>query len=439
MASDFKLTRPPRVRRIQTVAVLLLVLAGFVNFLDRGSLGIANTTIRADLGFSATTIGALLSIFSLAYAFAQLPVGLLLDRLGTRTMLSGAMLLWSLTQTATGWVIGFRSFVLARISLAMGEAPFVVSSVKTVRDWFAIPDRATPMGIVNTATPLGQALAPLILTVIMLNFGWRGMFILIGLPGLVLAVAWFALYRDRKDVLLDAGEAAYLDSSAADPNAPGQGPSISLAGWARLFRLRTIWGMMIGFGGVNYTAWLYISWMPGYFEAGRHVSIAATGKIATIPFFCGSLGMFLSGWIADRMVRAGMRPLKAHKTLLITGMTCSALCTFSLIHVPNLPGAVAMVSAALFFIYLAGNSGWGLVHAMAPASMVASVAAIQNFGSFICASFAPVVVGWLLDRTHSFHIALTICALVTLLGALSYLLVVKDPIQAGEAAAITVQ
>jgi cyanate permease len=76
---------------------------------------------------------------------------------------------------------------------------------------------------------------------------------------------------------------------------------------------------------------------------------------------------------------------------------------------------------------------------MAPASMVASVAAIQNFGSFICASFAPVVVGWLLDRTHSFHIALTICALVTLLGALSYLLVVKDPIQAGEAAAITVQ
>lgn len=425
---------------MQVTAVLLLLLAGFVNFLDRGSLGIANTTIRADLGFSGTRIGALLSIFSLAYAFAQLPIGLMLDRFGTRAMLSGAMLLWSLTQAATGWVVGFRSFVTARIGLAVGEAPFVVSSVKTVRDWFAAPDRATPMGIVNSATPLGQALAPPLLTVIMLNFGWRGMFMIIGLPGLALSIAWFLLYRDRKEIPLDSEEAAYFETAPPSEASPGERMGISFSDWGRLFRLRTMWGMMLGFGGINYTAWLYISWMPGYFEAERHVSIANTGKIATIPFLCGAVGMSLSGWIADRLVRSGLPPPKVHKTLLIVGMTCSALCTLSLIRVPGVVGAVAAVSAALFFIYLAGNSGWGLVHAMAPASMVASVGAIQNFGSFICASVAPFLVGWLLDKTHSFHIALAICALVTLSGAACYLLVVKEPIPSTtEPAAIALQ
>src|ERR1039457_1759071 len=80
------------------------------------------------------------------------------------------------------------------------------------------------------------------------------------------------------------------------------------------------------------------------------------------------------------------------------------------------------------FTYLAGNSCWCLVHAIAPSGVVASVAAIQNFGSFVCASFAPVITGWLLDRTHSFHLTLVICSMMSILGALSYLLIVKDPI-----------
>jgi cyanate permease len=85
---------------------------------------------------------------------------------------------------------------------------------------------------------------------------------------------------------------------------------------------------------------------------------------------------------------------------------------------------------ALFFTYLAGNSGWGLVQSIAPSGIVASVGTIQNFGSFVCASFAPVLTGWLLDRTHSFHLTLVICSMVSILGALSYLLIVKDPIPA---------
>ena len=66
--------------------------------------------------------------------------------------------------------------------------------------------------------------------------------------------------------------------------------------------------MMLGFGGINYTAWLYMSWMPNYLESAHHVSIGATGAIAIIPFFCGGVGMFTGGVIGDFSCAAACRP-----------------------------------------------------------------------------------------------------------------------------------
>jgi sugar phosphate permease len=428
MASQSTPHKPRRIARIQIFAVSILSVAGVINYIDRGSLAIANTTIRADLGISATRMGVLLSVFSLSYAISQLPMGILLDRFGERIVLGAGMFLWSVTQAATGLIRGFASFFVARVGLAAGESPFVVSAVKSVNDWFDVRDRATPMGIVNSATTFGQAIAPPILTVTMLAFGWRGMFMLIGVPGVLLSIAWYALYRDRKDVSLDAAERAYLEASRVRSKTSG----ISFAQWIGLFRLRTVWGMMLGFGGINYTVWLYMSWMPNYLEAEHHASIASTGMIAAIPFTCGAVGMMLSGIVADFLVRHRVPPMRAHRALLLTGMTASAISTLLVPYISSATGAAFGIGMALFFTYFAGNSGWGLVQSIAPSGIVASVATIQNFGSFVFASFAPVITGWLLDRTHSFHLTLVICAMVSILGALSYLLIVKDPIQINE-------
>jgi sugar phosphate permease len=428
MASDSRPHKPRRIARIQIFAVFILSVAGVINYIDRGSLAIANTTIRADLGMSATRMGVLLSVFSLAYAISQLPMGILLDRVGERIVLGAGMFLWSATQAATGLVRGFGSFFAARVGLAIGESPFVVSAVKSVHDWFDVRDRATPMGIVNSCTTMGQAIAPPILTVAMLALGWRGMFMLIGLPGMLLSIAWLFFYRDRKGVDFNEAERAYLENSIIASKAD-KATGISFAEWASLFRLRTVWGMMLGFGGVNYSVWLYMSWMPNYLEAAHHVSIAVTGWIAIIPFSGGAVGMMLSGILADFLVRRGVPPIKTHRTILLSGMTCSALSTFLVPHIESAMGAAFGIGMALFFTYLAGNSCWGLVQSIAPARIVASVATIQNFGSFIIASFAPILTGWLLDRTHSFNITLAVCGMVAILGALIYLFVVKEPIQ----------
>jgi sugar phosphate permease len=371
-------------------------------------------------------MGVLLSIFSMSYAISQLPMGVLLDRFGERIVLGAGMFLWSATQVATGLIGGFRSFVLARIGLGLGESPYVVASVKTMNDWFDVRDRATPTGIFNSSTAFGQAMAPPILTVAMLTFGWRGMFMFIGIPGILLSLVWYRFYRDRRTVELNDAERAYLEASGPRDKVA----RVSLKQWLALFKLRTMWGMMIGFGGVNYTAWLYMSWMPNYLEAEHHVSVRTTGIIAVIPFFLGGVGMLLSGFLGDFLVRRGMEPIRTHRTILVFGMTCSGLSTLLVPYIHGATAAACGIGMALFFIYLAGNSGWGLVQSIAPRGIVASVGTIQNFGSFVFASMAPILTGWLLDRTHSFNLTLTICCLVTIGCAMSYVFVVKDPITA---------
>jgi MFS family permease len=425
--------KPRRIRRIQFTTLSFLMLAGIVNFLDRSSLSIANTTIRAELHLSGTQIGALLSAFSFAYGLAQLPTGPLLDRFGTRSILGAAMGVWSLAQMATGIVRGFGSFILLRVGLGLGEAPFLPAGVKAVNDWFAVEDRGRAMSAVNMSSTLGLAIAPPLLTAIMLAFGWRRMFLIIGGLGLALAAAWYPLNHDRADARLTEKEADYLADGRDIGGHAANG--ISLAEWLGLFRLRTVWGMMLGFGGINYTAWLYLAWLPGYLQTARHVTLARSGWLAAIPFLAGSLGMAVNGVVADRLVRSTRAQvstqalMRSRKLLIVSGMGCSAACTFVVTHAATAGGAVFAISMALFFIHFAGTSGWGLVQVASPAGIVASVGAIQNFGSFVCASIAPVLTGFILDHTHSFTLALTICGSVTVAGALSYIFIVKEPIR----------
>jgi sugar phosphate permease len=423
MGSNMAQSKPARIRRMRSLSVSFLFLAGIVNYLDRSSFSIANTTIRGDLGLSGTQIGALLSAFSLAYGIAQLPIGLMLDRLGSRVILAVGMFVWSLAQMATGLVSSFAGFMVTRVSLGVGEAPMMPCGVKVMNDWFSVRDRGLPTGMLTASNTLGITLAPPVLTAIMLSFGWRAMFVSIGVFTLLLSLGWYPLYRDRNRVTLTVAEAESMGLEVERPPT-----EMSLHRWKRLFRLRTVWGMMLGFGGVNYTTWLYLSWLPGYLQAERHLTIARTGWVAVIPYLFGTFGSVASGAVANRLIRRGAGPIGASKILLIGGMFCSALSTLGVAYAPTATTAVACVSLAIFFIYFGGNAGWGLAQAMAPTHMVGSISAIQNFGSFVCASLAPIITGWLLDHTHSFRIALMICSLATTLGALSYWFIVKDRI-----------
>lgn len=414
--------KPARIRRVQNVTLVLLFIAGIVNFLDRSSLSVAGEAIRGDLGLSATEFGVLLSAFSLSYGFAQLPSGMLLDRFGPCIVLGAGLIFWSLMQALTGMVNSFSHFILLRIGLGIGEAPFMPAGVKSINDWYVQKERGTAVGIFNSSTVLGQAIAPPALVLMQIAWGWRTMFVVIGLAGIVVGLCWYAWYRNRAQFDLQQDERLYLA-------APVQArPTLNFSEWLGLFKRRTTWGMILGFSGVNYTGWLYIAWLPGYLQAQQGLSLAKTGWVAAIPFLAAAVGMWVNGIVVDALARRGYDLAKTRKTAIVVGLLLSALGTLLVVQSSSPAQAVAFISMALFCVHFAGTSAWGLVQVLVSEQKVASVAAIQNFGSFVFASFAPVVTGWVVDTTHSFNLALVIAACVTFTGALCYFFIVKDPI-----------
>jgi len=418
------LQRPARIKRIQTTAMILLFLAAIINYLDRSSLSVANQTIRGDLGLSGTEIGVLLSAFSLAYGIAQLPCGLLLDRKGPRIMLGVGMFIWSCFQAMAGLVQNFTQFILVRIGLGIGEAPMNPCGVKVINDWFNIRHRGMPMGFFNAASMIGLAVSPPILAAMMLTMGWRSMFVVIGVLGIVLSLGWYTLYRNRKNGTLTQEELEYLNSGSV----VSKKETLSLKEWGSLLKNRTMWGMMIGFSGINYTAWLYIAWLPGYLQTTYNLDLKSTGWMTAVPFLFGAAGMLLNGYVVDALVNRGLQPVKTRKVCIVSGMVLSALFTAMVPYTTDTWTAVLLIGMALFCIHFAGTSCWGLIHCSVTARMTASVGSIQNFASFVFASFAPILTGWILDKTGSFSMALSVCAVVTLIGALSYMFIVRDPI-----------
>ncbi|MDU5731408.1 MAG: MFS transporter [Citrobacter freundii] len=402
--------RSSRIKRIQTTAMILLFFAAVINYLDRSSLSVANLTIREELGLSATQIGVLLSVFSLAYGIAQLPCGPLLDRKGPRIMLGLGMFFWSLFQAMSGMV--------------HTEAPMNPCGVKVINDWFNIKERGRPMGLFNAASTIGVAISPPILAAMMLVMGWRWMFITIGVLGIFLAIGWYMLYRNREQIELSATEQAYLNAGSVN----ARRDPLSFAEWRSLFRNRTMWGMMLGFSGINYTAWLYLAWLPGYLQTSYNLDLKSTGLMAAIPFLFGAAGMLINGFVTDWLVKGGMAPIKSRKICIIAGMFCSAAFTFVVPQATTSMAAVLLIGMALFCIHFAGTSCWGLIHVAVASRMTASVGSIQNFASFICASFAPIVTGFIVDTTNSFRLALIICGCVTMVGALAYIFLVRQPI-----------
>ncbi len=391
----------------------LLFAAGLVNFFDRTALSIANTNVRADMHISATGMGWLLAAFSFAYGTAQLPLVAILQRGSTRNLFGLGLCVWSAAQGLTGLVRGMPAFLALRMLLGIGESPFYPCGIGIVREQFPEQERGRATAAMSMSQTLGLAAAPPILTGLLLHFGWRWMFAGLGAAGLVVAAAWWSVYRPHS-----------VTAPLALPNAT---PRLC----RRLLRSRTVWGMMVGFSGINYTNWLYTAWLPGYLREARHVSLTRTGWLAAIPFLAGAAGMLLSGASSDVLRKRGAPLVHVHRANLVSGMVLSAASTFFVARSASTGAAVAFISAALFFIHFAGTSGWGYVQTIAPEGWAASVGALQNFASFLVASIAPVLTGWLLDRTHSFTLALVACTCVTLLGAVSYA-TLAAPAEAGQ-------
>ena len=422
-------------KKYQVITVSLLLVIGIINYVDRSALSIANTSIQRDMGITPSQMGILLSAFSLAYAFSQLPLGMIIDRLGSKISLGAALLGWSVAQTASGLINSFSAFIGLRVVLGIGEAPMFPSAAKALAEWFEAEKRGTPTGIVLSSTCIGPCLAPPLLTLLMITWGWRGMFIVTGVFGILVAVCWFAFYKSKARYLaeLPAEERERLLATQAhkQPVASAR-PSLraQLAAWAELFRHKSTWGAVLGFMGVIYMLWLHLTWLPGYFEREHGLSLYQTAWVVSLAYVFGALGTIVAGRICDRLVKNGASVLGSRKRVVVTALFAAAAFTVPLSFGSGFMLSVALLCCALFSVNMASSTAWMIANTVVDSQRVASFGSIQNFGGYLAGSVAPIVTGFSIQQTGSFASAFLISAAVAAVAAMAYVLLLKQPVSA---------
>jgi sugar phosphate permease len=413
------------------IPVILLFVIGAVNILDRSTLAIGNSHIRADLNLSAGEMGLLLSAFSWAYAFSQLPLGALLDRTGARRVLGIGLFIWSIAQVFGGLSTSFRNFVASRILLGVAESPTYPAGAKVIAEYFPRQRRGKPTAVFLASTTLAPAITPPLLTWLMLAFGWRQMFVIMGVTGILVSLLWMLYCRSKAGIspAEAAHDASLSDAEAADDASPAK---LSWADFRHLFAQATTWGMMIGFGGVIYLVWFYLTWLPGYLEHERHLAIGTTGWVLSIPYVFACFGGLLSGYVGDKLMQRGLTPVNSRKWMIAIALVVSAGFTFLAARAESATLAVGYLCVVMFFLYVASSGAWTLVNVVVPKRMIASVGALQNFGGYFGGSFAPIVTGYTLQYTNSLNNAFVVAAMVGVLGAAAYVLLVRKQITGRE-------
>ncbi len=194
---DAALSAPPKKRTRARYVVLALIAVGtMINYLDRSLLAVAAPSMSQDLALGAATMGVLFSAFSWSYALAQIPGGMFLDRFGVRLTYALSVGVWSVFTALQGAATGLISLIVYRLGLGAAEAPCFPANSRILVSWFPQQERARANSVYSVGMYFGIAFLSPVLFWVTGTFGWRALFIIAGVIGVLFALLWWQVYRD---------------------------------------------------------------------------------------------------------------------------------------------------------------------------------------------------------------------------------------------------
>lgn len=402
----------------------LLTLGTLINYLDRTVVSVAAPSMAAELGLGPATMGLVFSAFSWTYAAAQIPGGLLLDRIGVRLTYALSVTLWSACTLIQGMVSGTAALFGCRLGLGIAESPAYPCNSRILTSWFPQAERARATSVYCIGQYFGLAFLSPLLFWITSTYGWRVLFIAVGSLGVGFGILWWRLYRDPADSRrVNQAELNYI---AAGGGLAGRMAPVRFS-WANigfLLRQRQIAGAAIGQFAGNSTLVFFLTWFPTYLATERHMGWIKVGFFAVLPFIAASVGVLCAGALSDYLLKRTGSANLARKLPIIGGLLLAS--TIVLANVLDNDVAVILVMSIAFFGQGTGNLGWTLISDVAPKELIGLTGGVFNLCANLAGIVTPVVIGLIVGATGSFAWALAFIAVVALIGALSYLFIIGD-------------
>src|SRR5437879_5790936 len=409
--SGFKKMDLPNVSKKHRWSIVgLLFTASLINYLDRAAISFALPLISRDFHLLPTTKGLLLSSFFWSYALMQMPIGWCADRLNLRWLYAGAFALWSLAQGLTGLAESLAMLVGFRILLGVGESIYLPGGSKIVSLLFSDKDRGLPSGLFDFGTRTGLVLEGILVPWLLVRYGWRHTFLLLGLTALVWLIPWFLIFPRRM-------------RSVSNGLSSAQSTTSSGTLWRALAN-RNLLGICLGFFCFDYYWYVLVTWLPDYLVTVRHFSIVQAGFYASVAFFTFGLAEPIGGWIADSLIRRGWNETWTRKGI-VTMAFFTGLFLVAALRVADARTAVGLLIGASLVVLSTGNL-LVILQSCAPPERAGIWTGAENFAGNLAGIIAPLAIGLLIRRSGSYVPGFELASIVLLVGLPAYWFVVGE-------------
>jgi ACS family glucarate transporter-like MFS transporter len=407
--------------------VFWLFILSAVSYLDRVNISIAGGSIAEVYQLSDVQLGKVFSAMLVGYALFQTIGGRLADRFGPRRVLAAGVMWWGIFTALTALVPADIAgalfiFVAVRFLLGAGEAVIYPSANQFVARWIPTSERGIANGWIFAGVGAGAGLTPLLVTYIMVHYGWRSSFWVCSIIGFAAGAVWFVSARDTPEehAGVSAFELMLIRSGVKQAESKKHGQT--LVSWRRVLQSKEVWAITVSYFCYGYVAWIFFSWFYRYLAKVRGLDLKASAFYTMLPFLAmlvccllgGAINDRLSKWRGPRIGRCGL----AAFAIAVAGIF---IAFGSQVQSARLASVVLAGGAGA--LYLSQSSFWSVTADIAGASS-GSVSGFMNMGNQIGAALTASLTPWIAARfgwTTSFLVAAALC----LVGAASWLVV--DP------------
>lgn len=404
--------------------LLLVFITVVINYMDRTNISVAASALSEELSLTSVQMGLVFSAFGWTYSILQIPGGIAVDIVKTRILYPFILIAWSIATLIQGVISSFTALIGCRMAIGVFEAPSYPCNNKIITSWFPESERASAIAVYTSGQFIGLAFLMPVLAVIQNYFGWRGLFIISGIIGILWAVIWYIFYRDPKDhPTISEQELALLTAEPTKNEPPIKDNKITFdaTNLKLAFSHRKLWGIYIGQFCLGGTLMFFLTWFPTYLVEYRGLDFIKSGFLASVPFLAAFFGVLVSGFVSDFLVRKGVSKEVARKAPIILGL----MLTMSIVganYTDDTFWIITFLSIAFFGNGLS-SIAWVFVSLISPKPLVGLVGGCFNFIGGLSAVIVPIVIGWLV-KDGDFKPALMFIASLALIGCCSYLFLV---------------
>lgn len=391
--------------------VTLLGLGVIIAYIDRTNLAIAlaSPEFRNFFALSDTGRGVLNSVFFWSYTAMQIPVGFLVDRFGVKRPLTFSFIAWCLVAAATAMAGAFWELVALRLMLGVAEAALFPAGLAWLAKHVDERQRGLAAGIFVSGSKWGPAIASPLATWLILDYGWRTMFFLLGLGGLVWVIPWIVLAGADQPGKQETGRSR----NTAEPS------------FGALFRTHAMWATVIGTFCYNYFLFFSLTWLPAYLVESRNLTLTSMSIYTMFSFAGTGVVAILSGAAADWMIRRGASALNTRRWFTIAGLLAASTEVFGAMS-ESTEVAIFFAIFSMTGLGLATANYWAITQTLLPGVAPGRVAGIQNTALNLAGIVAPVITGWLKQITGSYMAPMQTIWVVLIIGVAAYLFLARQ-------------